>query len=289
MTISRTNLLFLPTFKLNTNDAPNFTAQHGDSRLFFRGGSSALGGDLTQTQKTDAKFYVAVDQFTQEAIMNSRPGPTPDNPARGEAIKNGNVRGVLQGFTTGANSNLNPAIIRVDQGLDTGEISPAIQLDADMLETAFLVELDYRLGRVKEPTATEGLAAFNFVDDDNVASYYLTQEGLYVNPKSNYAPKNNNLSEDDANFNDNDPPVFSGPRGNTLHMRIQASQELQSSTYLFTQIGRNDAVGSDVLGLASNDPYVTGKRVYYIDSTVRVIGANTGFRLDIPVRYVKIK
>jgi hypothetical protein len=287
MTISRTNLLFLPTFKLNTNDAPNFTAQHGDSRLFFR--SSALGGDLTQTQKTDAKFYVAVDQFTQEAIMNSRGSATSNSPARGNPIEKGNVRGVLQGFTTGGNSNLNPAIIRVDQGLDTTEISPAIQLDADMLETAFLVELDYRLGRVKEPTAAEGLAAFNFVDDDNVASYYLTQEGLYVNPIANYAPKNNNLSEDDAIFDANDPQVFNGPRGNTLHMRIQASQELQSSTYLFTQIGRNDAVGSDVLGLASNDPYVTGKRVYYIDSTVRVIGANTGFRLDIPVRYVKIK
>jgi len=284
MTISRTNLLFLPTFKLNTNDAPNFTAQHGDSRLFSR---NVPAGSLSTTAKADAKFYIAVDQFTQEAIRHYR--EETGESGRGAAANSSQVAGVLQGFTTGGNSNLNPSIIRVDQGLDTQEISPAIQLDADMLETAFLVELDYRLGRVKEPTAAEGLAAFNFVDDDNVASYYLTQEGLYVNPKPNYAPKNNNLSEDDAIFDVNDPQVFNGPRGNTLHMRIQASQELQSSTYLFTQIGRNDAVGSDVLGLASNDPYVTGKRVYYIDSTVRVIGANTGFRLDIPVRYVKIK
>jgi hypothetical protein len=28
---------------------------------------------------------------------------------------------------------------------------------------------------------------------------------------------------------------------------------------------------------------------YVIDTTVRVIGANTGFRMDIPVRYLKIE
>ena len=38
-----------------------------------------------------------------------------------------------------------------------------------------------------------------------------------------------------------------------------------------------------------NDLLVAGKTTYYIDTTIRVVGANTGFRLDIPIRYIKIK
>ena len=30
-------------------------------------------------------------------------------------------------------------------------------------------------------------------------------------------------------------------------------------------------------------------KTYWIDSTIRVVGANTGFRIDVPVRYVKIQ
>jgi len=74
---------------------------------------------------------------------------------------------------------------------------------------------------------------------------------------------------------------------------VQASTELQSSTYLYTQIGNSVTLKNDgtdgILGLDSDDLALGGRTtVHYIDSTIRVIGANTGFRLDIPVRYVKI-
>ena len=289
MTISRTNLLFLPTLKLNANAGALNTIQAGDSRLFSRQGDTADLGDMDQRNVTDAKFYIAVDELTQKALLNRRSATT--DTSDGQPMPDGSATGILQGFTTPTGAGMNKSIIRVDQGLDTVEISPAIQLDADLTETAFLVELDYRLGRVKAPTQSEGLAAVNFIDDDNIASYYLTQQGLYVNPGTgaNSAPKDNSQSLSDASANNN-PQVFAGPRGNTLHMRIQASQELQSSTYLFTQIGRSEAVAkTGILGLDADDALVKNKTVYYIDSTVRVVGANTGFRLDIPVRYVKIK
>ena len=66
--------------------------------------------------------------------------------------------------------------------------------------------------------------------------------------------------------------------------------ELNSSNYLFTQIGASEAAaGGAVLGLpSSGDASATNKTVYYIDSTIRVIGANTGYRIDIPVRYIKV-
>ena len=90
--------------------------------------------------------------------------------------------------------------------------------------------------------------------------------------------------------------VFEGPRGKSLHFRLHASQDLQNSTYLFTQLGSSQAASTtgNILGLDAdanqlyNGQSASSLTIYYIDSIVRVVGANTGYRLDIPVRYVKI-
>ena len=90
----------------------------------------------------------------------------------------------------------------------------------------------------------------------------------------------------------NDPQVFEGPRGSTLGFRVHASLELQTSTYLFEQLGFTETVGADgfaILGIDPDDPAISGKVAHFIDSTVRITGANTGYILDVPIRYVKIK
>jgi hypothetical protein len=77
-----------------------------------------------------------------------------------------------------------------------------------------------------------------------------------------------------------------------MMFRLHASTELQYSTYLFTQVGRTLTAAEAVseLGLSSTTLSAPrGTTVYVIDTTVRVVGANTGFRTDIPVRYVKIE
>ena len=73
--------------------------------------------------------------------------------------------------------------------------------------------------------------------------------------------------------------------------RVQASTELQYSNYLFTQIGSSETSDStsNVFGFKNGDGRLSGRTTYYIDTTIRVFGANTGFRMDIPVRYVKIE
>ena len=154
-----------------------------------------------------------------------------------------------------------------------------------------LVEMDYRLGSIKHPTSNT-MAPVNFIDDDNIASFYLTDNN-YINP-TGQAPSQNNLRSTETEYTDRaDPQVFDGPRGNTLQFRVQASTELQSSTYLFNQLGSTATInnsGTDtILGLDAQDPHLGGRTtIHYIDSTIRVVGANTGFRLDVPVRYVKI-
>jgi hypothetical protein len=131
-----------------------------------------------------------------------------------------------------------------------------------------------------------------------VAQYYLTSD-TYINPEGNSAPANAKTSDGNQQKNllvNANPQVFEGPRGKTLHFRVHASQDLQNSTYLFTQLGSSQAASTtgNILGLDAtagllyNGQNASDLTIYYIDSIVRVVGANTGYRLDIPVRYVKI-
>ena len=73
-------------------------------------------------------------------------------------------------------------------------------------------------------------------------------------------------------------------------------KEWEAETYLFTQLGSSQVASTtgNILGLDAtagllyNGQNASDLTIYYIDSIVRVVGANTGYRLDIPVRYVKI-
>tara|TARA_R100000008_G_C3587669_1_gene173870 strand:+ start:10769 stop:11869 length:1101 start_codon:yes stop_codon:yes gene_type:complete len=283
MSLSRTNVLYMPVLKLNSNaKAANGTnPQAHNSREFSRTGDS-LG-----TNVGDAKYYIAVDADTYTILSEERASGTSNK----LAASNVDLGGVIKGHAVGGTDPV--ALIRVDQGIDNNALSPETGVPADLVETAFIIELDYRFGRIKEPNSNTQLAV-NFIDDDNVASYYVTSD-KYVNPDGDLkniknVTKNNSMKKDD--LSDIAPQVFEGPRSTTLQFRVHASADLQSSTYLFTQVGASQAVStaSNILGLDNtNDGLASGKTIYYIDSTIRVTGANTGYRLDIPVRYVKVE
>ena len=292
ISISRTNVLYMPILALNRNTGQNTVVnklQNGNSQFFSR----TLAGSATGTNiSTQNRFYVAFDDFTATSILSYRA-----NGSNTTVFDDVTVTGLIKGYTAGGGSN-STDLIRVDQGLDTNEIPASLGLDTDLLESAYIVELDYRLGRVKRP-ANDNVAAVNFIDDDNIASYYVTDTS-YINPKGDPGSQTSTDTETGETNSyvksvldkANNFMVLEGPRGSTLQFRIEASQELKSSTYLFNQIGQSeDAQGGSVLGFqsgASNDLRVKDKKVYYIDTTVRVVGANTGYRLDIPVRYIKI-
>jgi hypothetical protein len=157
--------------------------------------------------------------------------------------------------------------IRIDQGLDTSEIPPTFQIDADLVETQYLVQLDNRFGNIASINGNQ--AKVSFIDDDNVATYYLSlgTDVEYV--------KENTVTEADTNNQ-----VILGPRGTYLQFKIQSSVELNSSTHLFEKLGNLTATGAPALtGGTANQ--------YYIDSVVRIIGATTGYSVDVPIRFVK--
>ena len=292
VSVSRTNILYMPVLKLNEVLPPLSALDdniQGGPSAFFRRPSS---GDAGAAAASDSKFYIAVDVDTWYLINRYYDDPT-GGTASNKGIKDkGKFAGVIQGYTVDTGDADGRHLIRVDQGLDTNEIAPVVGLDSDLLESAFIVEMDYRLGRVKGPS-NHTPEAVNFIDDDNVAQYYLTSD-TYINPMANSSPADatdKNQSRLKTDLDTVNPQVFEGPRGKSLQFRIHASQDLAASTYLFTQLGSSEAATGAILGLGdtlAGAVAASGKTLYYIDSTVRVIGANTGYRLDIPVRYIKI-
>ena len=205
--------------------------------------------DTTATAKhsTENAFLVAVDSDTEKELEVNTSGES--------------VAGVLFGENPGSNGNR----IRVDQGLDTTAISPGRNLDPLLLETQYLIEMDNRVGFiVSNEDATR--ASISFVDDDNIASYYLSRgtDREYVGMIKD--------TTDSAN------QTIAGPRGTRLVMKVGASLELNTSDYLFDTIGITDTISTSK---------TASQNFKIITSNIRVTGVNTGYRIDIPVKFCK--
>jgi hypothetical protein len=173
--------------------------------------------------------------------------------------------GVLNGESGGG-----PSKIQVQQGLDTSDISSTFTIDPDLDETQFILEIDNRLGMISHGGTT---AAVSFIDDDNLASYFLSSTPYVTANAGAGTDIPSGVSDSTTGASAPYTMAIAGPRGNVLEFQIKASIDLNSSTALFTKLGSTYAIGST--------------NFYFIDTTVRVTGATTGYRLDIPVRFVK--
>jgi hypothetical protein len=228
LSIPRNNLLYLPVVKVN---------EAFDSATKMSSSATAA-----------ATFAVAVDENTENDIYKVS-GQSSDGIVKGELGQAG-------------------AYIRVDQGLDTSDIPPGRTLDADLVETQYIIEIDNRFGRLVD-VASGAPASVSFIDDDNVASYFLS-----LGTDTEFVQDNTA-----ADTGTGSGQTIAGPRGTFLKFRIQASLELNTSTYLFTQLG--STIKSNTTTSTSPDT------MYTIDTIVRVTGATTGQRVDIPVRFIK--
>jgi hypothetical protein len=235
ISIPRTNLLYLPVVRPNTNFS--VTAQSGTSGLYVVGVNEDTVG------KKDTAGVLVKSNGETDA----------------------NVTGILNGFQP--QSGVGDAFIQVAQGLDTSEIPRSVALDADLLETQYIVEMDNRFGSIVSSAPGSQVSAVpSFVDDDNIASYYLslaTDTQFVNNPPSDNAATNN----------------LKGPGGTILTFRIQSSIELQNSSYLFEQLG---STGTQPLA-GGGDPMP----IRFIDSIIKITGATTGASTDLSVRFIR--
>ena len=223
----RTNLLYLPVIKLSTEQAQ--TQTYSDANV----------SDL---------FLITVDD---------------DTTAKGQILAQAGTVGIIYGTPGGTQR------IRLDQGLDNdnGEGPSASEpLDADLTETQYIVEMDNRFGFLYSGNG-DIRAEANFVDDDNIASYFVSlsvQRGFVTTLQRN--------GTDGANDSQSS---LAGPRGTSLRVQVKSSINLSSNTDLFTTLGSTMTIGSDTY--------------YTIDTTIRVTGATTGYRVDVPIRYIKLQ
>ena len=233
ITLSRNDVLYLPVLRLNEQRDENSMHDIGS-------------------------FVVAVDANTED--NNNSASPT-------NAIgltTSGPRTGVIYGQTT---SERNTSI-RVDTGLDTTEIPRAAGLAGDLQETAFMVQIDNRLGRI---VSEDGAAfkTFDYVDDDDIAVYTfqadLRQDQAFI--------IDNNTTENDA-FQ-----IIKGPTGKSMMFKIASSNDLRQSDFLFDQLGSTTSM------TGYNSTTVSG--VKFIDTVVKVTGMNLGQSISIPVRFVK--
>jgi len=153
----------------------------------------------------------------------------------------------------------------LDQGLDTTAISPSRALDPLLVETQYMVEMDSRLGHlVSKDDGTK--ASISFVDDDSVATYYLSR-----GTDTEYVQEITDTSTTSGTG------AIAGPRGTKIVFKIQTSLELNTSDYLFDTIGTTESI--------TGKSGATNHKI--IKTTVRITGVNTGYRVDVPIKYAK--
>jgi hypothetical protein len=138
LSISRTNLLYLPVMKLNTKT--DGTGNGTDKNTIV---GTALNAQTNL-------YLVATDTNTETNTTS--------------------VDGKFNGV-----SKTTPGHIRVDQGLDTTEINAGQELSSFLNETQYIVEIDNRLGTIIGGGSSTSLTKHpSFIDDDNIASYYFS-------------------------------------------------------------------------------------------------------------------
>ncbi len=154
--------------------------------------------------------------------------------------------------------------IEAYQGLDTDEISFTRDIGSELRETQYIISVDNRLAKVVNPVSNNLTATVSYIDDDQVATYYfsVTSDPLHVTKLSSVKVKNS---------------VIDGPLGSKVQFNLFRSEEIETSTSLFNELGG----GSGSVMTISSVNYL------YIDTNVRITGATTGSSIDIPIRVMK--
>ena len=203
--------------------------------------------DDANARSAQGYFVVTVDKDTDDLIF-----------------ADGSIKGIISGYRPDRSG---AASIRIDQGLDTTKISYEEVLPNNLKETDYKIMLDSRLGLVVSQANVEpGISA---IDENSVATFEAFMEQGAEVP----------LVMEINNFEDSKFETIQGPRGTSLKFSIRASVGLRTSNALFTELG-GTMNSSTFLGSGTSD-------LYYIDTTVKVEGGNTGGTVTVPLRFIK--
>lgn len=247
LSLSSNDHLYLPVARVNTK------AQGGGIFDGFPFAEPSVNAS-TQNQYVVLVNQDAVDQYTGDSVTD---------------------KAFPVGFINGVNAkNASKYVIRVEQGFDSEVDDVTEQINPELVEDQFTVQMDDRLLKLASPDGVPYVESF--VDTDNIASYIvpritlsaLTQggaagAGFYVDAQK---------TQEDANLGS-----IEGSTSLQFRFSLYASNAVQGNSKLYTTIG---VTRSGYFTKTSADAQT-------IDTVVKLIGNKTGLTLDIPVRVAR--
>lgn len=228
----------------------------------FTNNTSFMKSKLLSINKNDL-FYLPVIKLNELNKGNERHSSgvflvTSDLTTSELALQT--ATGVLNGYAPQDNA----AFVRLDQGIDNSAISPTTELRPELKETQYLLKMHNDLGFITSVTinGSTSPASVNYIDDDGIASYFLS-----LTNNSNFVRQitNNKVAASTQ--------TIAGPRGTSLSFKVAASLNLRDSNSLFTEIGSTTTV--------------EGVSVRYIDTFITIEGLTTGYKIEVPIRFIK--
>ena len=219
-----------------------------DNAGLTRGDSTGLG---------NAMYVVTVNKSTDNAIFNSDSGTN-----------------FYYGVQRGRSINSTENCVMIEQGIDNDNLGKD-PLGGDLVENQFIIQMNDSLCTLVsgQPGSDIRAARPNFVDENRIATYNITSlqgSGAFVR---NMRTVNIDNAEDVTE--DNKMTVIKGLRGTEMRFRLRPSRNLRTSDFLFERYG--------------NQTLTFNTQTFkYIDTSVKVMGGNTGAYITIPVRFVKL-
>ena len=203
---------------------------------------------FSSTKQTSlGNYLVGVDEATRDSLLGS-----------------GSVEGIMDGFTP------QTQFIRIDQGLDTTDISYSTPMNSSEMtyESTYEIQIDNRFASLLDSDNRQ--TSPRRVDADDIAFYYVS-----VGEENKFVSEINNTT-------DTSQMVIAGPRGTKLEFKLVASRDLQTSTAKFIKLGRTQ-LGSQI----GAPPSASSVSFRTIDATIKITGMDTGYQIDVPVKFAK--
>ena len=257
MTLTDNSILYLPILRLNNKTASSRPV-----------GSSFPG------------FYLMADSRTYDVDGHS----TAIDPFPGALL------GVPNRMPVGGTTH-----ISIDQGIEPGTtgMTVADAMDGNLVERDYIVKVDRRLIELHGYFSQNGehnAVRLNHqsVDDDGIATYYLVKSnnGPITMPGEEIFGRERGLINSGQAVNLDDistvetHEMFQGPLGSVLRLVPKCSSVVSRSESMFDEFGQSTSTKLPFRGAEI-------RQYKYIDTTISIAGARTGFSIDVPIRIIK--
>lgn len=221
------------------------------------------GGNLNSAMHASGTFMVCVDSNTA--------GYDQSNQTTGVGVSDANkthIPGMM--YPSETNQVQKGTTIYIEAGYDTTAVpvgsNPADVIDMGS-ENEYVIEMDGRLGHL----SWNGVKLNpDFTDDDFIDTYSIDN----VNEPDFVVPNFEPLSIGGEH-------VIAGYRFMSLNFNIEPSSHLRNSDFYFQKFGGVTSMHQMNGSLGTNN-------VRFIDTLIKVTNLDTGYSLEIPIRYIKL-